>query len=109
MNKKQQLDDLKQKVLSDNTLPFKDSATNLVFGMGSPDPKVLFLGEAPGKNEDLTMIPFNGAAGKVLDELLNSISLKREDIYISSIVQYRPPKNRDPKPLEIAAFQPYLD
>ncbi len=109
MDKKQKLDVLKQKVIADNTLPFKDTATNLVMGMGSLNPKVLFIGEAPGKNEDLTMIPFNGAAGKILDQLLDSISLKRAEIYITSVVQYRPPKNRDPKPAEIALFQPYLD
>jgi DNA polymerase len=107
--KKLQLEKLKQKVLQDDNLPFKFDANNLVFGAGSENPKILFLGEAPGKNEDLTMIPFNGAAGKILDELLSSINLNREQIYITSLVQYRPPKNRDPKPLEIALFQPYLD
>jgi DNA polymerase len=108
-NKKEQLEKLKKKVEADKDLPFREDAHNLCFGEGSVDPKVLFLGEAPGKNEDLTGIPFNGAAGRVLNELLESINLTREEVYITSVVQYRPPKNRDPKPLEIIAFQPYLD
>ena len=109
MNKRHQLEQLKQKVLMDPHLPFKETATNLVFGAGSEDPKVLFIGEAPGKNEDLTGLPFVGAAGKVLSELMESIGLKREDVYITSVIQYRPPKNRDPKPAEIALFEPYLN
>lgn len=107
--KKKLLDQLKKKVEDDSNLPFRAEATNLCFGQGSENPKVLFIGEAPGRNEDLTGIPFNGAAGKILDELLESINLKREEVYITSVVQYRPPKNRDPKPAEIEAFRPYLD
>lgn len=109
MSKSKQLAKLKQKIESDKTLPFRKEATNLVFGQGPDNPKILLLGEAPGKNEDLTGIPFNGAAGKILIELLDSVGLKREDVYITSVVQYRPPKNRDPKPKEIEAFKPYLD
>jgi uracil-DNA glycosylase len=109
MTKKQQLEILKQKVLADPNLPFRDEAHNLVFGYGSENPKILFIGEAPGRNEDLSGIPFNGAAGKVLDELLTTININRDEIYITSVLQYRPPKNRDPKPKEIALFQPYLD
>jgi DNA polymerase len=84
------------------------SATNLVFGEGNPNANVIFIGEAPGKNEDLTGRPFIGAAGRVLDELLDSIGLQRSDIYITSILKYRPPNNRDPKPEEKAEFWPYL-
>ena len=109
MNRKQQLEELKQKVLNDPHLPFKETAQNLVFGAGSEDPKVLFIGEAPGKNEDLTGLPFVGSAGKVLSELMESIGLSRDDVYITSVIQYRPPKNRDPKPAEIALFEPYLN
>jgi uracil-DNA glycosylase family 4 len=109
MNKKQQLEKLKQKVEQDINLPFRDEATNLVFGEGSEDPKLLLLGEAPGRNEDLTGKPFIGSAGKILSELIESIGLTREEVYITSVLQYRPPKNRDPKPLEIQLFQPYLD
>ncbi|HSX36141.1 MAG TPA: uracil-DNA glycosylase [Patescibacteria group bacterium] len=84
------------------------TATHLVPGEGSPNAKVVFIGEAPGKNEDLTGRPFIGAAGKFLDELLASIGLSRTDVFITSILKYRPPNNRDPKPEEKAEFWPYL-
>lgn len=103
--KLQQLWDREEKA----DLPLKDTAHNLVFGDGSPNAKVLFLGEAPGKNEDLQGLPFIGQAGKVLDSLLEIAGLKRQDVFITSILHYRPPKNRDPKPAEIAAFKPYVD
>ncbi len=109
MNKQKALDALRQKALEDKSLPFADTATNIVFGKGSTDPKVYFLGEAPGKNEDLQGLPFVGQAGNVLSQLLESIGLKREDVFITSALWFRPPKNRDPKPKEIAAFQKYLD
>jgi DNA polymerase len=83
-------------------------ATQLVFGDGSPDAEIVFVGEAPGKNEDLQGIPFVGAAGKFLNEMLASINLKREDVYITNIVKYRPPDNRDPFPDEKVAFLPFL-
>jgi uracil-DNA glycosylase family 4 len=110
MNSKQnELDDLKQKILDDKTTPeLAASATQLVFGDGNPDTDVVFIGEAPGKNEDLQGIPFIGAAGKFLNEMLEMISLSREDIYITNIVKYRPPDNRDPLPEEKKAFLPYL-
>ncbi len=81
---------------------------NLVFGEGSPDASVMFIGEAPGRNEDETGKPFIGAAGKFLNELLASIGLQRDEVYITSIVKYRPPNNRDPSPEEKAEFWPYL-
>ncbi len=109
MDKQDALQALQNKVLKDQALPFADTATNLVFGQGSPNADILFLGEAPGKNEDLTGIPFNGAAGKILDQLLEIAGLKREEVFISSVIQYRPPKNRDPKPSEIKLFEPYID
>ena len=84
------------------------AATQLVFGDGNPDADVVFIGEAPGKNEDLQGKPFVGAAGKFLNEMLAMIDLKREDIYITNIVKYRPPNNRDPFPEEKKAFLPYL-
>lgn len=83
-------------------------ATQLVFGSGNPDADLLFIGEAPGKNEDLQGRPFVGASGKFLDEMLESIKLKREDVYITNIVKYRPPNNRDPLPQEKTEFLPYL-
>lgn len=84
------------------------TATNLVFGDGNPDADIVFIGEAPGKNEDLTGKPFVGAAGKFLGEMLEGIGMNREDVYITNIVKYRPPNNRDPLPEEKAAFMPYL-
>ena len=80
----------------------------LVFGDGNPDADIVFIGEAPGKNEDLKGLPFVGAAGKFLDEMLSSIDLKRSDVYITNIVKYRPPGNRDPQPEEKEEFLPYL-
>ncbi len=80
--------------------PLKKTATQPVFGDGNPKAKIVFIGEAPGKKEDLEGKPFIGAAGKFLSEMLASINLKREDIYITNTVKYRPPDNRDPLPEE---------
>ena len=76
--------------------------------MGSADAEIVFIGEAPGKNEDEKGEPFVGAAGKFLNEMLGEINLKREDIYITNIVKYRPPNNRDPEPSEKASCRPWL-
>jgi DNA polymerase len=100
---------LKQKIIEDDVCPdLKAQATQLVFGEGNPSSDIVFIGEAPGKNEDLTGLPFVGAAGKFLDEMLLSINLNRSDIYITNIVKYRPVNNRDPLPEEKIAFLPYL-
>lgn len=108
-DKQKKLDDLKAKIIADNVCPeLAESATQLVFGDGNLDAQIVFIGEAPGKNEDIQGIPFVGAAGKFLNEMLASINLKREDIYITNIVKYRPPNNRDPLPEEKTAFLPYL-
>lgn len=80
-----------------------------VIGEGSHDAEIMFVGEAPGENEAKTGRPFCGRAGKVLESLLNSVGLKREEVYITNIVKDRPPKNRDPLPDEIALYAPYLD
>ncbi len=107
--KQTKLDELKAKILKDKVTPeLAKTATQLVFGDGNIDTDIVFIGEAPGKNEDLQGIPFVGAAGKFLNEMLGLINLKREDIYITNIVKYRPPDNRDPLPEEKAAFLPYL-
>src|ERR1700747_3232444 len=108
-SKQQQLDDIRQKILDDDPTPeLRAGATQLVFSDGNPDAEIVFVGEAPGKNEDLQGEPFVGAAGKFLNEMLASIGLERKDIYITNIVKYRPPDNRDPTPEEIEAFKPYL-
>jgi DNA polymerase len=110
VNRKQTLlDDLEARIEASGITPeLKSQATQLVFGEGNPDASVLFIGEAPGKQEDLQGKPFVGASGKFLDEMLASIGMKREDIYITNIVKYRPPNNRDPLPEEKKAFLPYL-
>ncbi|MEX2008448.1 MAG: uracil-DNA glycosylase [Candidatus Spechtbacterales bacterium] len=80
-----------------------------VIGEGNHDAKLMFIGEAPGKNEAEQGRPFCGAAGRVLDELLEGAGIKREDVYITNIVKDRPPANRDPSPQEIALYGPFLD
>ena len=82
--------------------------TNVVFGKGDPDSPLLFVGEAPGEKEDLSGLPFVGAAGKLLDHYLQYIGLKTEQVYIANILKCRPPKNRDPLPAEEEACLPYL-
>ncbi len=107
--KQRKLDELKEKIAASGvTSELASQATQLVFGAGNPDADIVFIGEAPGKNEDLKGEPFVGAAGKFLNEMLESIGLKREDIYITNIVKYRPPNNRDPLPEEKKVFLPYL-
>lgn len=86
---------------------FKD-ATNIVVGRGNPKADILFIGEAPGKNEDLEGIPFCGKAGKNLDKLLKEIGLSIDNIYIANILKLRPPKNRDPTKEEIKKHTPWL-
>jgi len=80
-----------------------------VLGEGSHHARIMFIGEAPGRNEAEKGRPFCGAAGKILDELLASVDIKREDVYITNIVKDRPPENRDPLPDEIAIYGPFLD
>ena len=80
-----------------------------VIGEGSHDSKIMFVGEAPGRNEAKTGKPFCGAAGKILDELLASVDIPRDHVYITNIVKDRPPENRDPTPAEIESYGPFLD
>ena len=109
MDKSRALAAIQQQIIDDAVCPeLAASASRLVFGSGNPDAKIVFIGEAPGKKEDEQGIPFVGAAGKFLNEMLASIDLSREDIYITNIVKYRPPDNRDPLPEEKKAFLAYL-
>ena len=85
-----------------------EGRTQLVFGAGNPHARVMIIGEAPGKNEDLRGEPFVGAAGKYLNELLGYAGLKREDVYIANVLKCRPPSNRNPLPEEIQACAPFL-
>jgi DNA polymerase len=108
-DKQTQLDEVKQEIIVDKICPeLASQATQMVFGDGNPDSELVFIGEAPGKNEDLQGLPFVGAAGKFLNQLLEMIGMNRNSIYITNIVKYRPPNNRDPLPEEKAAFLPYL-
>jgi uracil-DNA glycosylase len=109
MNKLKQLEAVEASILADNVCPhLREGATQLVFADGSPDAELMFIGEAPGAQEDKQGKPFVGASGKFLSEMLESIGLKREDVYITNIVKYRPPANRDPLPQERTDFMPYL-
>lgn len=110
MNSKQaKLDQIAAEIVANNICPdLAKTAKHLVPGEGNPDADIMFIGEAPGKKEDETGRPFVGAAGRFLDELLLSIGLRREDVFITSILKYRPPDNRDPKPQEKDEFWPYL-
>ena len=108
-SKQEKLNDIKDQILKDKVcVTLANQATQLVFGEGSLDADIVFIGEAPGKNEDMKGIPFIGAAGKFLEQMLDMIGMKREDVYITNIVKYRPPNNRDPLPEEKTAFLPYL-
>lgn len=107
--KKEQLEQIKADILSKNICPnLAETAKQLVMGDGNPDADIVFIGEAPGKNEDEQGLPFVGAAGKFLNEMLSTVGLERSDIFITNIVKYRPPENRDPTPEEKQAFWPYL-
>lgn len=104
-----QLDQIKADILASNICPdLAKTAKQLVFGDGNPNAEIVFIGEAPGKNEDEQGRPFVGAAGKFLNEMLATINMERSDIYITNIVKYRPPNNRDPLPEEKKVFLPYL-
>src|SRR3989344_867052 len=105
--KEKLLEEVKKEALEAD-LPLKKEATNLVFGKGKADAPILFVGEAPGRNEDLQGLPFVGAAGKNLDKLLHDVGLSLDDVYIANILKYRPPENRGPLPDEIKTHTPYL-
>ena len=89
--------------------PLHATRTNVVFGAGNADADLMFVGEAPGQQEDLQGLPFVGRAGKLLDQLLEEVGLARDQVFIANVLKSRPPGNRDPQPEEIAACRPYLD
>lgn len=106
MTKEEQLNKLKQEMAEDSSLPLQ---SNLVFGEGSAEAGVIFIGEAPGAKEDEQKRPFVGRSGQLLRKTMQeAANLAPEDVYITNIVKRRPPENRDPTPEEIAAYQPYL-
>lgn len=109
MTTQARIDELNAEIIEKNTCPeLASQATQLVMGGGNPNADIVFIGEAPGKKEDETGQPFVGAAGKFLDHMLAEAGMHRSDVYITNIVKYRPPNNRDPLPEEKAAFLPYL-
>lgn len=106
--RREKLTEIHAKWLKNCSCELRKTAAQGVPGDGNPDAKVVFIGEAPGAREDKEGRPFVGASGKFLAEMLESIKMKREDIYITNIVKYRPPNNRDPLPEEIAACAKWL-
>lgn len=88
--------------------PLAETRTNIVFGVGNPHARVMFVGEAPGRNEDLTGEPFVGRAGENLNQILSLAGLARDEIYIANVLKCRPPQNRNPRPDEVLACSPYL-
>lgn len=102
------LEVIRAQVEACHTCPLADGRTQTVFGVGNEHARVLIVGEAPGKNEDLQGEPFVGAAGNYLNELLDVAGLRREDVFIANVLKCRPPGNRDPRPEEIELCAPYL-
>ena len=103
------LDELRVQVESCRRCPLCDGRTQTVFGVGNPHARVMFIGEAPGKNEDLQGEPFVGAAGQLLTKMIAAMGYEREEVFIANIVKCRPPGNRVPEPAEIAACMPWLE
>ncbi len=107
-SKLKQLNLLKEKISSIRNCDLKKNATNLVFSDGNPFSKIMIIGEGPGANEDKEGKPFVGRAGKLLDKMLVSIKLNRNNVYISNVVNFRPPMNRKPTEKEIERYLPFL-
>ena len=101
--------DLERDALACTRCPLAETRTQVVFGVGDPDADLMFVGEGPGEQEDLTGEPFVGRAGRLLTGLIEGIGLSRERVYIANVVKCRPPGNRDPLPLEIETCRPYLE
>jgi len=106
--KTEKLKKVRDEVIACRKCPLWETRTLPVVGVGSHDAHIMFVGEAPGANEDATGVPFCGRAGKVLDEVIESVGLKREDVYICNVLKCRPPGNRDPNPYEKIACVDYL-
>lgn len=109
MTKQQKLDKLHELIKTCTRCPLYKTAIHAVPGEGDPDAAVMFVGEAPGRNEDLTGRPFIGRAGKLLSSLLVEIGLNRQSVFITSVVKHRPPKNRPPKPFEVKVCSDWLN
>ncbi len=106
--KDKELNELKNTISKIKNCDLKKSATNIVFSDGNANAKIMIIGEGPGANEDQAGMPFIGRAGQLLDKMLLSINLTRKNIYITNVVNYRPPENRSPTEQEIKKYLPFL-
>ena len=107
-NKANNLKKLKKSISDIKNCTLKSNATNMVFSDGNPKSKIMLIGEAPGANEDEEGLPFVGRAGTLLDKMLSAIDLNRKKVYISNIINYRPPDNRRPTDEEIKRYLPFI-
>ena len=107
-DKAENLERLKKSIGAIKNCSLKSSATNIVFSDGNPKSKIMLVGEAPGSNEDQEGLPFVGRAGALLDKMLASINLDRKNVYISNIINYRPPENRRPTDEEVNRYMPFI-
>ncbi len=107
-NKSKLLENLKEKIINIQNCEFKNNATQMVFSDGNTDSPIMIVGEGPGQKEDELGKPFVGDAGQLLNKMFNAINLKREKIYITNVVNYRPPNNRKPEPAEINRYSEFL-
>jgi len=106
--RREQLVELFKEVQRCEKCPLHETRTKVVFGAGNADADLMFVGEAPGAEEDRQGLPFVGRAGQLLNQLLEEIGLSREEVFIANVLKNRPPGNRDPQPLEIEACEPWL-
>ena len=106
--KKIELEKFRKKLSEIKNCDLKNNASNLVFSDGNPSAKIMIIGEGPGANEDKEGLPFVGRAGQLLDKMLNAINLSRESVYITNVVNFRPPENRKPTEEEIKRYLPFL-
>ena len=109
MTKKEQLEKLNKKMSSCSKCALRTDCSRVVFGVGSAEAKIIFIGEAPGKKENEIGMPFMGSTGKILDKMFEQIKIKREDVYLTNVCKCRPPENRDPSPEEITECWPWLE
>ncbi|MDC3157141.1 uracil-DNA glycosylase [Candidatus Pelagibacter bacterium] len=107
-DKAENLEGLKKSIGAIRNCSLKNNATNIVFSDGNPKSKIMLVGEAPGSNEDQEGLPFVGRAGALLDKMLASINLNRKNVYISNIINYRPPENRRPNDEEVNRYMPFI-
>ena len=107
-DKSKKLDLLKKSIMNQKNCDLKKHAQNIVFSDGNPKSKIMLIGEAPGANEDQEGLPFVGRAGQLLDKMLSAIDLDRKKVYISNIINYRPPENRRPTDAEIKRYLPFI-